>query len=233
MAVSTDYSNINLFLNGQSDYYSSEVEESDDALGKDAFLSMMVAQLKNQDPLNPADGTDFTAQLAQFSSLEQQITTNSTLEAILTELASTNEETNLFNYIGKTVISDGNPVTVQSGEVISGGQFTIEEAARIQVIIYNSSGSAVRLLTSGSELISEGSYDIDWDCTDAEGYQVTDGEYTYDVIAQNSAGEYITSTTSTTGLVTGLSGYGGQTYLIVDDHLVDPSSVQRISMTEE
>ena len=40
------------------------------ALGKDAFLTMLVTQMKNQDPLNPVENTEFTAQLAQFSSLE-------------------------------------------------------------------------------------------------------------------------------------------------------------------
>ena len=44
---------------------------SKNVIGKDEFLKMLIAQLKNQDPLNPLDGTAFTAQLAQFSSLEQ------------------------------------------------------------------------------------------------------------------------------------------------------------------
>lgn len=232
MAVSTDYSNRDLFIGSQSGYYSDQVEEEDDALGKNAFLTMMVAQLKNQDPLNPMDGTDFTAQLAQFSSLEQQITTNTNLDSILKELSSTNEETNLFNYIGKKVTSDGNPVTLQGGQVVAGGQFTLEESARIQVAVYNSEGTAIRVLSSGSEMIGEGTYDIEWDGRDSQGYRVADGEYTYDVIAQNASGEYVEATTSTTGLVSGLSSSGGRAFLVVDDRLVDPSSVETVSLPE-
>ena len=70
-------------------YQTSEAEttgatDPDDALGRDQFLTLLVAQLKHQDPLNPLDGTDFTAQLAQFSSLEQQFAMNDNLEAIRT-----------------------------------------------------------------------------------------------------------------------------------------------------
>jgi len=45
--------------------------KTEDPLGRDAFLKMLLAQMEHQDPLNPMDGTDFSAQLAQFSSLEQ------------------------------------------------------------------------------------------------------------------------------------------------------------------
>lgn len=51
-------------------------------LGKDEFLKLLVAQMKNQDPLNPMDGQQMAAQLAQFSSVEQLVTANETLEAI-------------------------------------------------------------------------------------------------------------------------------------------------------
>lgn len=55
--------------------------ESVGALGKDEFFKMLIAQLKNQDPLNPQDGAEFSAQLAQFTSLEQLTNLNKTLEA--------------------------------------------------------------------------------------------------------------------------------------------------------
>lgn len=52
------------------------------------FLKLLVAQLKNQDPMNPQDGAQFVAQLAQFSSLEQQVQMRSDLDSINTSLTS-------------------------------------------------------------------------------------------------------------------------------------------------
>ena len=57
-------------------------DKSTQTTTKDMFLKLLVAQVKNQDPLNPADGTQFLAQLAQFSSLEQMIDMNKQLESI-------------------------------------------------------------------------------------------------------------------------------------------------------
>jgi flagellar basal-body rod modification protein FlgD len=65
--VSSETTGINSYL----DQTTPTVEKKKDPLGRDAFLTMLVAQLKNQDPLNPMQGSDFSAQLAQFSSLEQ------------------------------------------------------------------------------------------------------------------------------------------------------------------
>jgi flagellar basal-body rod modification protein FlgD len=63
---------------------------STDALGNEQmFLQLLVAQLQNQDPMNPADGTQFVAQLAQFSSLEQLISLNTTVGDIGTALGVT------------------------------------------------------------------------------------------------------------------------------------------------
>ncbi len=233
MTVSTDYSNRDIFLGSQAEATSIKEDEADDAIGKDAFLTMMVAQLKNQDPLNPMEGTDFTSQLAQFSGLEQQITTNTNLENILGALQTSSEETNLFNYMGKNVTSEGNPVTVEGGDIVSGGGFSLEEASTIDVVVYNQEGAAVRVLSSGSELLGEGTYNIDWDGKDANGFPVLNGEYIYDVIAKNAEGDYTPVSTSTSGMVTGISSTGGKTYLVVDGDRIDPASVEAISIVDE
>lgn len=232
MAVSTNYSNRDLFLDTQA----REVDDTkakDDVLGKDAFLTMMVAQLKNQDPLSPMEGSDFTAQLAQFSGLEQQITTNTNLDSILKALETSTDESNLFDYIGKNITSDGNPVNVQDGEIISGGSFTLDDAATIDVVVYNSEGNPVRVLSSGSEPISAGSYNIEWDGRDENGFKVLDGEYKYEVVAKTSAGEYASVNTTSSGLVSGITSVGGRPYLVVGDRNVDPASVDTISIAEE
>ncbi|MBU8911758.1 MAG: flagellar hook assembly protein FlgD, partial [Desulfobacterales bacterium] len=71
-------------------------------MGKDDFLKMMIAQLQHQDPLNPLDGTDFTAQLAQFSSLEQLSNMNTQLETLGLYQSSLNNAQSI-SLIGKEI----------------------------------------------------------------------------------------------------------------------------------
>jgi flagellar basal-body rod modification protein FlgD len=229
MSISTDYSNKDLFLDSQT-AVSSDTKKTD-SLGKEAFLTMMVAQLKNQDPLNPLDGTDFTAQLAEFSSLEQQITMNTNLNSILETLNNSSANDNLFDYMGKTIKSDGNPVSLVKGEVASGGTFQLDEPASITVVVYDSNGNAVRKMSSGSELIKAGVYNIDWNGKNDEGYTVPDGEYTYKVKALNADSEFTDVSTQTKGTVSGLTSYYGKTYLVVDGQRVDPDTVESVAMS--
>ena len=68
-------------------------------LGKDAFLKLLIAELSNQDPLNPMSDREFIAQMAQFSSLEQMTNLNKTLESM-----AKLDTYSAVNYVGKTVL---------------------------------------------------------------------------------------------------------------------------------
>jgi flagellar basal-body rod modification protein FlgD len=96
----------------------------------DAFLKLLVAQLKNQDPTNPTDSAEFMAQLASFSNVEQGIKTNTKLDGMITSLALTQAD----GLIGKTVTSSDGKISgvVDSVRIVSGG--------------------AVAVLTNGKEL---------------------------------------------------------------------------------
>lgn len=228
MSISTDYSNKDIFINGQKRDDTETVKK--DSLGKEAFLTMMVAQLKNQDPLNPMEGTDFTAQLAQFSSLEQQITMNTNLSSILESVTKSSANDNLFDYMGKTIVSDGNPVTLDSGEVVSGGVFELKEPASITVVVYDSTGTAVRRMSSGTKLLEKGEYNIEWDGKNDDGYTVKDGEYTYKVKALNANNQYSDAATETKGKVSGITAYNGKSYLMVGTSRIKPESVESVEL---
>ena len=90
-------------------------DQSGGDLGKEDFLTLLVAQLQNQDPMNPEDATEFTAQLAQFSSLEQLFNINESMES----LASAQIQSDRFatmDLIGKTVsYQDGDFSIEESG----------------------------------------------------------------------------------------------------------------------
>ena len=87
-----------------------------------SFLQLMVAELKNQDPTSPTDPTQYMSQLASFSSVEQQVQTNSKLDTLLTGNALSQAEA----AIGRTATSADGSVsgTVQSVNIASGGSVT-------------------------------------------------------------------------------------------------------------
>lgn len=97
-----------------------------DGLGQDAFMTLLLAQMKNQDPLKPMEDQDFIAQLAQFNSLSQLTELNNTMKEFIAAQSLTQGSA----LIGKTVTglaSDGSTVTgLVSSLRLSGGQVTLE-----------------------------------------------------------------------------------------------------------
>lgn len=104
-------------------------------LGQNAFLQLLAVQMKNQDPLQPVDNTQFVAQLAQFSSLQELTTISSQLGSLSTatmQVQTADQLLSAFNLIGTNVTlqdSSGNLVTgTVSGVNISGGQANVDVA---------------------------------------------------------------------------------------------------------
>ncbi|MEE4253115.1 MAG: flagellar hook capping FlgD N-terminal domain-containing protein, partial [Desulfuromusa sp.] len=80
------------------------LDTQESSMGKDDFLLLLVAQLENQDPMNPADATEFTSQLAQFSSLEQLENANKSLEG-LAAMSSEMERMSALGLIGQDIVA--------------------------------------------------------------------------------------------------------------------------------
>ena len=92
-------------------------------LGKDAFLKLLVAQLKNQDPMAPQDGKEMAAQLAQFSSVEQLQTLNATMsagQAGQTAMLEAMSGGMALNAVGKQVEVDASQVRGPDGRIVGG-----------------------------------------------------------------------------------------------------------------
>ncbi len=206
-------------------YQSSDTQKSekDDALGRDAFLKMLVAQLQNQDPLNPMDGTDFSAQLAQFSQLEQLMNLNDGMEAMATSLTKDSDK-DLIGYVGKQVSGDINTMQVTEGGV-SGGFFNLPQVADVVVEIVDSTGGTVKTLGEGTK--NAGSHLISWDGTNDEGEAVGDGTYTFNVMANTGSG-YNKISNSVTGTVDGVAYNDGKAYLVVQGLLMDSANVTSV-----
>ncbi len=213
-----------------SSYQSNEKEKTqkEDVLGQDAFLKMLVAQLQNQDPLNPMEGSDFSAQLAQFSQLEQLISLNDTMES-LSKSSGQDSEGDALGYIGKQVTGDVDIMNVEKG-IVSGGFYNLAQPSDIMVTITDADGKTVKTLFEGQQ--NTGSHIISWDGTDNGGKAVTDGSYKYTVLANSGYG-YAQVPSSVTGKVEGIAYNDGKPYLVVQGVLLDPKSLTSVVEVED
>ncbi len=195
-------------------------------MGKEAFLTLLISQLQHQDPLNPADSTEFTAQLAQFSSLEQLSNVNENLESLKLYQASINNA-QAVAFIGKEVVFTGNSVEVKSGQA-SACEFELGAAAkRATVSIYDATGNFVADIERTS--LKAGKQSVTWDGQDRNGNPVADGNYTFEVQAEGANGEKLAVTTYSKGTVTGITFEDGITYLVVGGSKVAIGDVTRIN----
>lgn len=171
-------------------------------LGREDFLLLLVTQLSNQDPLNPMDGQEFAAQLAQFSSLEQLVTMNDSIaqngeiNGLLAQSINSGVASGL---IGKEIEANGNALQLKEGATNKLRFDLGEAAATVSIEIFNEAGVKVRTIENGQR--AAGEQDYVWDGTDDEGKKLATGNYTFEVKASDAEGNDIGVTTYTRGLV--------------------------------
>ena len=183
-----------------------------DELGKDDFLNLLVTQLQYQDPLNPMDSADFTAQLAQFSSLEQLTNMSTQLgELTATQTALTNSQA--VAYIGRTVLSNGNASHITEG-LAEPLQVNLDApAAEVFISVYDTTG-ALRSTFSAHDMAA-GRGTIEWAGTDMNNNPLPDGNYRFEVAATDAAGEEIGVSPLSSGRVSGVTFKNGEAHLVV------------------
>jgi len=167
-----------------SDTQTSSGTDTED-MGIDQFLTLFISQIKNQDPLSPLDSAEFTAQLAQFTSVEQLYGINNSLSEIKDALNDQSGQQDLIALIGKTVKADENTISVEDGVVLS-GFYNLDEAADTTVSVYDSNGLKVRTLYAGWK--EKGENNIKWDGRDESGEIVPDGTYAFEVTGRDENG---------------------------------------------
>ncbi|MBE9544151.1 MAG: flagellar hook assembly protein FlgD, partial [Proteobacteria bacterium] len=152
-------------------------------MDRDAFLNLLITQLQNQDPLNPTDSTEFTAQLAQFSSLEQLGNVNDNLKQLQNFQASINNS-QAVSLIGKEIMANGNSFQLTDGRP-AGCDFEIDENAAVVVVsIYDHTGEFVTSFEGQN--LSAGQQTLYWDGTDKNGNPAAPGNYTFEVMAADA-----------------------------------------------
>ena len=182
------------------------------ALGKDDFLKLLTAQLSNQDPLNPMDNTQFVAQLAQFSALEQQMQANTNLEGIAIAQSAMNNA-QVTQLVGKTVEAKGNGLSLQGGVPVNASYTADSAAADVTVTIRDAGGKVVRTMPLGEQ--SAGAHNVIWDGANDGGTKQPDGTYTIEVSAKDAGGKTVSTSTNVTGLVTAVSFTASGAQLVI------------------
>jgi flagellar basal-body rod modification protein FlgD len=198
---------------------------SSTSMGKDDFLTLLITQLQNQDPLNPADSTEYTAQLAQFSSLEQLSNVNANLEYMQLYQASINNA-QAVSFIGKEIIALGDEVQVTEGQADKCRFELGGDASGVAVNIYDESGKLVKTIEQGA--MDAGRQTVIWDCTDQNGNTVADGNYTFEIQAVDAADQAVEAVTYSSGLVEGVTFIEGVTYFLVGNQKIPISDIVEV-----
>lgn len=198
-------------------------------LGKEDFLTLLVTQLQNQDPLNPMEGYEFAAQLATFSSLEQLTNIAELLEETKSddsELSGLLSNTLAATYIGKTIVAEGNSVYLGSEDDAVIRFNLASDANKAVVEIYNSSGVKINEMTVTD--IETGENSIKWDGNMSTDERAEEGTYYYNVSALSSDGSSVGVETYLTGIIEGIRMVDGEAFLLVENQEIPLSSVKEI-----
>jgi flagellar basal-body rod modification protein FlgD len=196
------------------------------ALGKDEFVKLLLAQIGNQDPLNPQDNAAMVAQMATFSQVELLQNASSRLDQLLLAQASSNQ-TQAAGLIGRDVrykndtIELGGSGSVQLGGTLKG------DARNVTWTVVDSSGRTVRTLRQTD--VAQGSAVVAWDGRDENGQRVPPGTYSFRVAADDGNGGAVDSSSEATGHVSGVSFEKGFAELIVGGRRIALSSVLSLS----
>jgi flagellar basal-body rod modification protein FlgD len=153
--------------------------------------------------------------------VEQQYNTNEKLDTIAERLDDV-YSTSLLKYIGKDVEIEKETITVEDGEASDDISFSLDEAAQVEIEIYDSEGNEMRLIEVGE--CEAGSYQVAWDGKNSDEQIVEDGSYTYEVTLIDDSGT-ATTLNENRKRITGITFQDGSCCLLAGDHQIDPESV--------
>ncbi len=214
-------------VNSQTDTVN---QSSSTTMNKNDFMNLLIAQMKNQDPMSPMDGTQFAAQLAQFSSLEQLQNLNDSMTTSINANYALTQSIN--NTLSATLI--GKDVKVSGGDLQNNGQSSVElgynlpgTASSVTINVTDSNGNVVK--TFSNLPTTSGDNKLSWNFTDNNGNKLPNGNYTFSVTAKGTDGSDMTADLFKVGTVDGVkfSSTGGTTLTVdgADYQLSDISEI--------
>ncbi|MBF0137980.1 MAG: hypothetical protein H7833_04475 [Magnetococcus sp. DMHC-1] len=184
------------------------------------FLKMLSAQLEYQDPMEPMQNTEFTAQMAQFSALSEQKKSNTLLEQLINSKSS-DQVNQAVSYIGKRVFVSGDGFDVQDGT--GGVRFELPKDASASIRVFDPGGHLVKEVPSRSFSKGENTVDVN---DPRFGLPLPDGQYKFAVQVEGDSS--VQATLLQSGVVTGVTRQGTGILLDLDGHTVPVDDVRRV-----
>ncbi len=185
----------------------SQISNPNNTISQDGFLKLLIAQLQNQDPMNPLSSDQFITENTMFSQLQQLVNMNQTLSNL-----SNQSQTNAYaaSLLGKNIITNSSTITI-NGTSITPAAYTLSQpASDVQATIVDSSGNSVATVDLGAQ--NAGTQTFQWNGKDASGNYISNGTYTVAFTATNSSGQTIPINQSA-GTVTSIQFNGSSTIL--------------------
>ena len=183
------------------------------------FLTLLTEQMKNQDPLNPLDSTQFVNQLVDFSSVEQQIAQNQNLESLLL-LQSAAAQANSVSYIGRIATAETPDTALANGE--AEWDYTLPSDAQSVSLVVKEGDKVVARATGEA---TTGTHTFTWDGKNEAGSQLDDGVYTLEITATDADGEAVDVGIRAAGRVTGVDLSGNEVVVQMGQINVPLSSI--------
>lgn len=174
-----------------------------------SFLTLLLKQLEVQDPTNPVDANEYTSQLVQLASLEQDVANGDKLDELTSAMTQLGSGIAAIGYIGRTVEAEGDTTSLQDGE--ASWEYDLDSDAKtVALTVRDADGSVVYRQTGDS---SAGTHSFDWDGVGSDGTVYTDGGFTLSVDAVDSANAAVSTTTRIKAVVNAVDTSSSDTVL--------------------
>lgn len=186
------------------------------------FLSLLMTQLQHQDPTTPMDSNQFTTELVQFTSVEQQIGTNTNLTQLI-QLTQASQVEQSAAMIGKPVTVNSTQLSLQKGSAEI--NFTTTKAEPVGIAVYNSAGAQVQTATMTT---AAGVNHWTWNGQNANGTNSPDGPYKVTVSAVGVDGAAASVPFTVTGTATSVQNNAGTVQVQMGGLTLPFSAVQSV-----
>ncbi len=193
-------------------------------LGKEDFLNLLVAQLRNQDPLNPSDPTEFTAQLAQFTSVEQLYNINDNLKAV-DALSGEFGRMSALSLIDRSVVVNDNAFRMEGDGANLGFDFA-DPVESVTLYIRTEDGQSVAQLAVPGSV--SGEQWAEWDGTDANGMPLPSGNYTFSAVGKTGQGDEVQGRSLVESRITGADFSDSTEKLLTDNGDIRINDITRV-----